>query len=61
MCYCVASPAADKEFCPVDGVDLPASVRLQESSRLVQSQASSTYSYDYDAGYLDCIVRDALA
>ena len=39
-------------------VPLPAAVRLQESSRLVQ--ASSAYSYDYDGGYLDCVVRDAV-
>ena len=38
-------------------VPLPAAVR-QSQERLVQ--ASSAYSYDYDGGYLDCVVRDAV-
>ena len=60
--------SAKEQCCSCGGGTFPASARLvpfpasvlqsQESSRLVRSQASSAYSYDY--GYLDCIVRDAV-
>ncbi len=61
--------AAKEQCCSCGGGTFPASARIvplpasanlqsQESSRLVQ--ASSAYSYDYDNGYLDCVVRDAV-
>ena len=71
--YDDAGFTAKEQCCSCGGGTFPASARLvpvpaalrlvqsQESSRLVRSQASSAYSYDYDAGYLDCIVRDAVA
>ena len=57
--------AANEQCCSCGGGTFPASARLvplpaavrQSQERLVRSQA---YSYDYEGGYLDCIVRDAV-
>ena len=56
--YDDAGFTAKEQCCSCGGGTFPASARLLVSD--VRPPTNSAYSYDYDGGYLDCVVRDAV-